>query len=240
MRLRRLAVATAALASAGGALAFTGVLADAVTAGPPHVDDTQVVQYAAVAQEVTAPTPAASSSVDAGWLDRTSAAASIGSRALQAYAEASLRVDREQPTCHLGWLTLAAIGAVESAHGTHGGAVLAADGRPTVGIEGPALDGSDGTAAIEAAGSWDRAAGPMQFITSTWQQWGADGDGDGVADPQDIDDAALAAGRYLCASGADLRTGAGWSRAVFSYNHSDEYVATVLSVADTYAGRLGR
>ncbi len=36
-----------------------------------------------------------------------------------------------------------------------------------------------------------------------------------------MDDAALAAARYLCASGADLATGTGWSTAVFSYNHDD-------------------
>ena len=41
----------------------------------------------------------------------------------------------------------------------------------------------------------------MQFIPSTWRTWQTDGDGDGVADPNDIDDAALAAAGYLCQSG---------------------------------------
>ncbi len=43
--------------------------------------------------------------------------------------------------------------------------------------------------------------GPLQFIPSTWRSWGVDANGDGVADPNQIDDAALAAGRYLCAAG---------------------------------------
>jgi membrane-bound lytic murein transglycosylase B len=43
---------------------------------------------------------------------------------------------------------------------------------------------------------WDRAVGPMQFIPDTWQRWGADGNGDGAAGPNNLDDAALAAGRY--------------------------------------------
>ena len=47
---------------------------------------------------------------------------------------------------------------------------------------------------------WDRAVGPMQFIPATWQGAGRDGDGDGVANPNDIDDAALAAADYLCPS----------------------------------------
>ncbi len=46
--------------------------------------------------------------------------------------------------------------------------------------------------------TYDRAVGPMQFLPGTWGRWGSDGDRDGVSDPQDVDDAALAAARYLC------------------------------------------
>ena len=100
------------------------------------------------------------------------------------------------------------------------------------------LDGSGDVAAVPGdGGTWQRATGPLQFIPSTWERWGSDGDGDGVADPQDIDDAAYAAARYLCASGADLATGPGWSAAVFSYNHSDAYVRSVYDAAQAYADR---
>ncbi|CAN5574066.1 hypothetical protein BH10ACT10_BH10ACT10_00190 [soil metagenome] len=57
-----------------------------------------------------------------------------------------------------------------------------------------------------------------------------------MADPNDLFDTALAAARYLCAAGLDLTTPAGWTSAVSSYNHSDEYVAAVLSAANGYAG----
>jgi len=63
----------------------------------------------------------------------------------------------------------------------------------------------------------------------------ADGNGDGVADPQNIGDAALAAGRYLCAGGKDLATGAGWWQAILSYNNSVIYVQNVFAAADGYA-----
>jgi len=56
-----------------------------------------------------------------------------------------------------------------------------------------------------------------------------------VRDSFDIDDAALAAARYLCAAGGDLSTGAGWTAAVFAYNASDSYVIAVRTAADRYA-----
>ena len=45
----------------------------------------------------------------------------------------------------------------------------------------------------------DRAVGPMQFLPASWARYGADGNGDGVRDPHQLDDAALAAAAYLCA-----------------------------------------
>ena len=79
--------------------------------------------------------------------------------------------------------------------------------------------------------------GPMQFLPETWAAWAADGDGDGAADPRDLDDAAAAAARYLCAGGRDLGTGVGWTSGVLSYNHSAAYVADVRAAATSYAER---
>ncbi|HRI95947.1 MAG TPA: lytic murein transglycosylase, partial [Nocardioides sp.] len=84
---------------------------------------------------------------------------------------------------------------------------------------------------------WDHAVGPLQFIPSTWETWARDGDGDGIADPQDLDDAAAAAAAYLCATGQDLTTGPGWSAAIFAYNHSSDYVNSVYTAASAYASR---
>lgn len=181
------------------------------------------------------------------WVDATASATGIPAPAVRAYGDATLALAAADPACHLGWTTLAAIGNIESGHGTHGGSQLAADGRAVPAILGPALDG-DGFAAIRATPrstalhgdpTWDHAVGPLQFIPSTWWRWGADGDGDGTADPQDVDDAALAAALYLCAGSRDLATPDGWAAAVRSYNHSDAYVASVLRSADAYAARLG-
>lgn len=185
----------------------------------------------------------------AAWVARVAATTSIPSVALQAYADATLATEAEQPDCHLGWSTLAAIGAVESGHGTHGGTTLRPDGHPEVAVVGPALDGTHGTRAIPASAAgtawhgdpdWEHAVGPMQFLPGTWARWGADGDGDGTADPHDLQDAALAAARYLCAGGRDLATADGWWSAALSYNRDDDYAAHVLELADAYADAAAR
>jgi membrane-bound lytic murein transglycosylase B len=212
-------------------------------------DPAPILEYDAAQLAATVPTaPAAAAPVrpgtvpvvDPAWVQRTAAATGLPAVAVRAYATASLRLGQEQPGCGLGWSTLAGIGQVESVHGTLGGRTLLADGRASRPIIGPALDGRGPVAAIRADGSatalhgdatWDHAVGPLQFLPSTWDQWGGDGDGDGTADPQDLDDAAYAAGRYLCASGGDLRQGADWQQAVFSYNHASSYVAAVYTAA---------
>ena len=78
--------------------------------------------------------------------------------------------------------------------------------------------------------SYAGALGWMQFIPSSWFRWGMDGDGDGIADPWDPEDAVFAAARYLAAAGAhdDL------SRAIFAYNHAQWYVDDVLRLAAVF------
>jgi soluble lytic murein transglycosylase-like protein len=81
--------------------------------------------------------------------------------------------------------------------------------------------------AVSSAG----AVGWMQFMPATWAGYGYDADRDGRADPWDPHDAVWSAARLLAASGA-RRDLAG---AVWRYNHSDRYVATVLALAEAYA-----
>ena len=76
--------------------------------------------------------------------------------------------------------------------------------------------------------------GPLQFIPSTWSRWGADGNGDGVADLRDLDDAALAAAHNRCSYG-DLAAAGNWRTAIFAYNPLDSHVAAGLERADAFA-----
>jgi hypothetical protein len=68
------------------------------------------------------------------------------------------------------------------------------------------------------------AVGWMQFMPSTWLQYGVDALDAGYADPDNPVDAIFAAARYLRAAGAQTNLRA----AILAYNHSEEYVESVL------------
>ncbi|WP_311203374.1 lytic transglycosylase domain-containing protein [Streptomyces gossypii] len=163
----------------------------------------------------------------------------IPATVLAAYKKAEASVAGSDPGCALPWELLAAIGKVESGQ-ARGGAVDD-DGTTLKPILGPVLNGGDfaeitdtDSGVYDGDATYDRAVGPMQFIPSTWASWGADGNGDGRQDPNNIYDAALAAGEYLCAGERDLSVKADLDRAVLSYNQSREYLRTVLSWLEHY------
>ena len=161
--------------------------------------------------------------------------------ALDAYHRATDRLNAEAPACEMDWTVLAGIGQVESNQGrgkfdVHGNTI----GR----ILGPRLDGSlPGTAVItdtdggrfDGDSEFDRAVGPVQFIPSTWKLLGRDGNADGVADPNNIYDGALAAATLLCNQGGSMADPAARTRAILAYNNSLAYVANVNAWAHGYA-----
>jgi hypothetical protein len=106
----------------------------------------------------------------------------------------------------MSWTVLAAIGQIESADGQN---------------VGPSSAG---------------ALGPMQFLPSTWAEWGINGFGpSGPPDIMNPFDAVPSAARMLCADGASAGTQAGLRQAIFAYNHADWYVNEVLALAGRYA-----
>ncbi|MDQ1671769.1 MAG: hypothetical protein QOC98_331, partial [Frankiaceae bacterium] len=175
-----------------------------------------------------------------GGGDRT-----IPSIVLLAYKQAADRLAATTPGCQLQWELLAGIGKVESNHarGWSGTAALTANGTATPAILGPILDGSTPNTAVlpdtdggrlDGNAIFDRAVGPMQFVPGTWKLVGQDGNNDGKADPNNVFDAALATGTYLCSDGRDLGVPAAQLAAVLAYNPSAEYARTVLAWASAY------
>jgi membrane-bound lytic murein transglycosylase B len=196
----------------------------------------------AATEPITVALPGASSTSAAVPVSAL-AADGIPSVALDAYRRAAARAPA---SCGIPWPLLGAIGRVESDHGRFAGAVLRSDGTSTRRVIGIALNGV-GTALIrdselgrlDGDPVYDRAVGPMQFIPTTWTAYGADGNNDGRTDPFNIYDATLAAARYLCAAGGNLRTASGQTRAVLTYNQSSAYLADVLGLEATYAAGAG-
>ncbi|WP_405116088.1 lytic murein transglycosylase [Micromonospora sp. NBC_01405] len=178
----------------------------------------------------------------AGWAQQTGAKAGISPVAVQAYGYAELVLAQSNPGCRLSWTTLAAIGYVESRHGQANGAILGTDGRALPEIIGDPLDGNGGRSKIldtdrglyDRDTVYDRAIGPMQFIPTTWQEIGADADNDGRKDPHDLDDAALAAGNYLCKGGRNLTVPGDWWGSILSYNDVRRYAQDVFDKANEY------
>lgn len=133
----------------------------------------------------------------------------IPNRALVAYVQAAAGAP-----CAIPWWDLAAVGAVESGHGTHGGAHIQNDGTMSV-----------------IAVSYASARGPMQFIDPTWDHYGQGGD------VNDIDDAAPATARLLCADGYErdrMDSFQAYNGGGYRGAETQEYAAAVDRFAQAY------
>ncbi|KUJ34280.1 lytic transglycosylase [Streptomyces sp. NRRL F-5122] len=181
------------------------------------------------------PSPSAGAATGVTGVSETGIPATV----LDAYKQAAAEVRESKPGCNLPWQLLAAIGKVES--GQARGGRVDADGTTYSKILGPVLDGN-GFAHItdtdngvyDGDSRYDRAVGPMQFIPSTWAWAGRDGNGDGVEDPNNVYDAALAAAHYLCRFDRDLGVQSDMNAAILGYNNSQDYLDTVLSWYEYY------
>ena len=255
---RRVLTSAAVTAAAIAVLASVGLTMDDEPAGPPDI--AQVAERSpgtptataatlaplpavAPADPGTSTTPGAPDPGAAHIVPATIPDGPLGipGIALDAYHRATARANVETPACEMDWTVLAGIGQVESNQGrglfdVHGNTI----GR----ILGPRLDGSlRGTAVIrdtdggrfDGDAEFDRAVGPVQFIPSTWALLGRDGNDDGVADPNNIYDGALAAATLLCRQGGSMGDPAARTRAILAYNNSLAYVANVNAWAHGYA-----
>lgn len=161
----------------------------------------------------------------AGWLD-------IPRRAMRAYATATVRMEQERPGCNLSWVTLAGIGRTTSDHGRDGDRSLTRDGRPTSPIGTIELRNFAGDVISQTG-----AEGPMQLSPAVWQKWAATASGE-APNIQDIDDAALTAGRALCDGGRDLDQGKQWLAGVTSLHDEPLFLHRTLATANVY-GTVG-
>ncbi|MFE1799437.1 lytic transglycosylase domain-containing protein [Streptomyces sp. NPDC059517] len=202
---------------------------DSATGNSPYYTDLPPLNSPTPSPSASSDTPGAAGNAEAG----------IPATVLDAYKKAETSLAGSKPGCNLPWQLLAAIGKVES--GQARGGNVDANGTTITPILGPVLNGVGFARITDTDGglydgdtTHDRAVGPMQFIPSTWEWSGRDGNGDGKKDPNNIYDAALAAGHYLCRFNWDLSDSADLRRAILSYNNSTDYLNTVLSWLEYY------
>ena len=236
-------VPMAVLVGAWSAALATGGLASAIdgddAASLPSVPGTAFDQPASVQDSPAGIDPRAGTD---GTL-ATLATNGIPASALSAYRRAETLLAQADAACQLPWHLVAAIGRVESNHGRINGSELDAAGTATPPIYGPMLDGKNDTAkitdtdggALDDDPVFDRAVGPMQFIPGTWASVAVDSDNDGTKNPQNISDAATAAGIYLCAGEGNLSDPTDLRAAVLRYNRSGTYADTVIAISQAYA-----
>jgi membrane-bound lytic murein transglycosylase B len=146
-----------------------------------------------------------------------------------AYRSAAFELSLEQPRCEMPWELLAGIGRVESHNADNGDVDIFGTARHA--IYGPALNGTlAGNEVVHNhGGGYQRAEGPMQFMPGTWARYAKPG-----ANPQNLFDAAYAAGNYLCSGGLDMGNPAQRTKAILRYNHSMAYVANATAWAHSY------
>lgn len=80
-------------------------------------------------------------------------------------------------------------------------------------------------------GSWAGAFGMSQFLPSSYMRWAVDGNGDGVVNLFNLDDAVYSVANYLKSNGWG-DTDEKQRKAVFHYNNSKAYVDAVLKLAE--------
>lgn len=218
---------------------------------PPIVSKSPTPAPASPAPDAS-PTPAPAvgarpASAFAEWAGTLSGPLGIPQNVLEAYGYAEWVLTQTRATCKLQWTTLAALGKIASDHGRVDGRTVDAQGRPQPVLMGPALDGTSGRSkvddsdggALDGDQKWDRAMGPMQLTPAMWRASGVDADSNELAQPQDIDDAALAAGYQLCgaASGEgarDLSKVAHWKAAINGYPGMAKNIDKVFDAAQSY------
>lgn len=139
-------------------------------------------------------------------------------------------VAKTAKTCKgMRWQVLAGVGQIES-HLAQG-VTIARNGDTDPHIVGIPIGPDTDHGKWDGDKTRDHAVGVLQIIPASWKSYGADGNGDGIKDPNNVYDNALGSARHLCgtAHGIDLGTGAGLSKALYAYNHSDTYVSQVAA-----------
>ncbi len=238
-----------ATAGAGGAAPAVPVAVSTPTSAPTYeplpAEPVATLDPPAVLSETEAP-EAATGTVSRALHEAPAVLEDVPVEARAAYERAAAVLSDARAGCRIDWTVLAGVGLVESDHGRTDDRVLDAEGATTPALYGEKLNGKKGAAKVRDTDAgrlddqrtWDRTVGPLNFLPSKWLVVGVDADDDGRRDPQDIDDAALAAGVFLCSADRDLSATKALRAVLADFNPAEGYAGQVLTAAASYAADL--
>lgn len=172
---------------------------------------------------------------------RTGALNGIPRGVFPAYRAAATTLGKVRGGCGMTWPLLAGIGKVESDHAS--GGRVDDNGLTRGTLIGPVLDGAPGLGTVrdtddgklDEQHTWDRPVGPMQITPTVWREYAVDGNADERRSPNNVYDASATVGVFLCSQNIDLRDPRGLVRSLLRYNHSTDFVATVLRWMRVYS-----
>lgn len=84
---------------------------------------------------------------------------------------------------------------------------------------------------LSIKGSWAGAFGMAQFIPSSYRKYAVDENNDGIIDLFDVPDACASIANYLLSHGWEKNNPDKNRKAVYAYNHCDEYVKAIFAYA---------
>lgn len=165
----------------------------------------------------------------------------IPSPAVAAYRRSEVIMAEADTDCGVEWTTVAAIGLVVSNHGRRWLTHLDSAGEARPRIIGPVLLDNDSQSVADSDGGVldgdlmnDRVVGPMHLAPTRWRTVSVDADNDGVRNPQDIDDAALATAILLCSFGTNLKDPSQRTNAIERLNPQPAFIALVVRANTAY------
>ncbi len=245
----------AVTALAGAALGITPILTSGTPSPPTRAESSTTATTDAEVPPLVVAMPAQlpdrtvrGSDGSLGTLaDYQQQADEIPVAAIAAYQRAAAVLASAAPRCNLDWSVLAAIGRIATDHGTSGGSRLDDKGISRPAVLGPALDGRQGRPKVKDTDAgrldgrkrYDAAVGSMRLLPATWTLVAVDGDSDGQRNPQDVDDAALAAAVLLCGTERNLDRKQSFDQAVQQFHTAKGYPDLVRSVARYYVEHPG-
>lgn len=157
---------------------------------------------------------------------------SLSGSAFSAYRRTAATLAAQNPACGLPAAILVGLGRIMSNHGRGGDSMVSPAGQVSgllQGLVGAPMRDTDG-GRIDGSSTEDVRIGPMQLLPSQWEAH-TPFDRSSLMSPEWLSASSLAAGNFLCATGANLATDEGLHRALTGLTGNASLARAVMGSA---------